>query len=57
MTTLNYYKKKYKLKDVSFKESVKWGNGTISLPFYPAIKKSDQEYVVKKLIEAKKKYE
>ena len=57
VTSLNYYKKKYKLKNNDYPVSIKWGNGTISIPLYPTIKKKDQEYVIKKLIEAKKKYE
>ncbi len=57
VTNLNYYRKKYKLKNSDYPISLKWGNGTISLPFYPNIKKTDQEYVIRKLIEAKKKYE
>jgi UDP-4-amino-4-deoxy-L-arabinose-oxoglutarate aminotransferase len=56
VTKLNYYKKKYSLKDTSFPVSTNWGSGTISLPFYANIKKKNQEFVVKKLIEAEKKY-
>lgn len=57
ITELSYYKKKYNLKNSNYKNSINWGRGTISLPFYPNIKKADQIYVIKKLKEALKKYE
>lgn len=57
ITELNYYKKKYNLKSSNYKNSIKWGKGTISLPFYPNIKRSDQIYVIKKLKEGLKKYD
>ena len=50
-------KKKYNLKNSNYKNSINWGRGTISLPFYPNIKKTDQIYVIKKLKEALKKYD
>ncbi len=56
VTKLNYYKRKYLLKDKHFPVSTLWGNGTISLPFYPKINKKIQRYVIKNLIEAEKKY-
>jgi UDP-4-amino-4-deoxy-L-arabinose-oxoglutarate aminotransferase len=55
ISDLTYYKKKYKLKSSDFKNSKYWGDGTISLPFYPDIKKKDQERVAKILSEGLKK--
>ena len=57
VTELSYYKKKYNLKNSNYKNSINWGRGTISLPFYANIKKTDQIYVIKKLKEALKKYD
>lgn len=44
---LDYYKKKYNLKSKNFPNSVQWGQETISLPFFPDIKKKEQAYVCK----------
>lgn len=57
ITQLNFYKKKYSLRDTMFPISANWGEGTISLPFYSSIKEKTQNYIIKKLIEAKKKYD
>lgn len=57
VTELNYYKKKYNLKSSNYKNSINWGRGTISLPFYPNIKRAEQIYVIKKLKEGLKKYD
>lgn len=57
ITQLNFYKKKYSLRDALFPISNNWGEGTISLPFYSSIKEKTQNYIIKKLIEAKKKYD
>jgi dTDP-4-amino-4,6-dideoxygalactose transaminase len=57
ITQLNFYKKKYSLRDTTFPISANWGEGTISLPFYSSIKEKTQNYIIKKLIEAKKKYD
>jgi dTDP-4-amino-4,6-dideoxygalactose transaminase len=40
-----------------FPVSTNWGKGTISLPFYSSIKEKTQKFIIKKLIEAKKKYD
>lgn len=55
ISDLTYYKKKYKLKSKEFKNSKYWGDGTISLPFYPDIKKKDQEKVAEILSDGLKK--
>jgi UDP-4-amino-4-deoxy-L-arabinose-oxoglutarate aminotransferase len=57
ITQLNFYKKKYLLRDAMFPVSTNWGKGTISLPFYSSIKEKTQKFIIKKLIEAKKKYD
>lgn len=56
VTELNYYKNKYKLKSANYINSTNWGKNTLSLPFYPGIKKETQIYVVNKLKEGLKKY-
>ncbi len=44
---LNYYKKKYK--KISCRNSLLWGNQTISLPFHQKLNKNDIIYIYKKL--------
>ncbi len=44
---LNYYKKKYKLKDKNFPISTKWGKECITIPFHLKISFKEQQYVVK----------
>ena len=57
VTQLNYYKKKYNLKDKDYKNAINWGKGTLSLPFYPDIKKKTQSYVINILKKGLKKFE
>jgi dTDP-4-amino-4,6-dideoxygalactose transaminase len=41
-----YYKQKYKLDDRDYLNSVHWGEGTLSLPFYPGLTIDEQNYVI-----------
>jgi UDP-4-amino-4-deoxy-L-arabinose-oxoglutarate aminotransferase len=56
ITSLTYYRNKYKILPKDFPISSEWGEGTISLPFYPEISKNDQIYVANILKKALKKY-
>ena len=57
VTQLNYYKKKYNLKDRDYKNAINWGKGTLSLPFYPNIPRKTQAYVINILRKGLKKFE
>ena len=57
VTQLNYYKKKYNLKDRDYKNAINWGKGTLSLPFYPNIPRKTQAYVINILKKGLKKFE
>ena len=48
ITQLNFYKKKYLLRDSMYPVSTNWGEGTISLPFYSSIKKKNTKVYYKK---------
>ena len=49
--TMNYYEQKYNIKNELFINSYKWGEETLSLPLFPSISQSEQEYVVKILLD------
>lgn len=49
--TLNYYKKKYGNLAKNYPISYEWGEGTLSLPLYPSLKKEEQDYIIKFLKE------
>ena len=49
--TMNYYKKKYNIKNEIFANSYQWGEETLSLPLFPSMSQSEQEYVVKILLD------
>jgi UDP-4-amino-4-deoxy-L-arabinose-oxoglutarate aminotransferase len=44
--TTAYYRQKYGFTPESFPVSYEWGEGTITLPFYPSMKQDDQNYVI-----------
>ena len=46
-------KKKYKLKDEYFKNSIKYAENVISLPVYPKLKYEEIDYICKKISEIK----
>jgi UDP-4-amino-4-deoxy-L-arabinose-oxoglutarate aminotransferase len=44
--TLGYYRERYGYGPADFPVSYAWGEGTITLPFFPAMKAADQDHVV-----------
>lgn len=44
---MSYYKKKYNLKKISFKNSIEYGKTCISLPVYPKLKNKEIDYICK----------
>jgi UDP-4-amino-4-deoxy-L-arabinose-oxoglutarate aminotransferase len=48
--SLNFYRSKYKLQERDFPTSFKWGEGTISLPLFPGLTTTEQDYVIDILI-------
>jgi UDP-4-amino-4-deoxy-L-arabinose-oxoglutarate aminotransferase len=44
--TMNYYRKKYQLKESDFPVSENWGSGTISIPLFPGMSEEEQNYVI-----------
>ncbi|MFA4994590.1 MAG: DegT/DnrJ/EryC1/StrS family aminotransferase [Bdellovibrionales bacterium] len=48
--TLTYYAKKYGYTPNQFPVSSAWGNGTLSLPFFPSMTKDEQDYVIDTLL-------
>lgn len=50
--TLDYYVEKYGYTKEDFPVSYEWGQGTLSLPFFPTMSTEQQDYVVRSLIEA-----
>jgi UDP-4-amino-4-deoxy-L-arabinose-oxoglutarate aminotransferase len=50
VTSMNYYKNKYKLSRNDFEVSEEWGEGTLTIPLFESIKEEEQEYVIDILI-------
>ena len=50
VTSMNYYKNKYKLSRNEFEVSEEWGEGTLTIPLFESIKEEEQEYVIDILI-------
>ncbi len=48
--TMNYYSRKYGFSGDEFPSSLKWGNGTISIPLFPGITTQEQDYVIDVLL-------
>ncbi len=44
--TMTYYRQKYRFTAESFPVSYEWGEGTITLPFFPSLTQDDQNYVI-----------
>ena len=44
--SMNYYKHKYRFEIGTFPKSESWGAGTISLPLFPGLKSTEQEYII-----------
>ena len=45
LNNMSYYKKKYKLKKINFKNAVNYGLYSISLPNYPKLKNKEVDYI------------
>ena len=43
---MSFYKKKFKWKNKNYPNSYYIGNNTISLPLYPGLKKSEQNFII-----------
>jgi len=50
VATMEYYKNKYAISQVSFKNSYLWGEETLSIPLFLDMKKDEQDYVVNILL-------
>ena len=50
VTSMNYYKNKYKLSRNDFEVSEEWGEGTLTIPLFESMKEEEQEYVIDILI-------
>jgi UDP-4-amino-4-deoxy-L-arabinose-oxoglutarate aminotransferase len=48
--TMSFYSKKYGFSGNDFPTSFSWGNGTLSIPFFPGITTQEQDYVLDVLI-------
>lgn len=44
--SLTYYREKYGYTPADFPVAWEWGEGTISLPFYPSLRPAEQDYVI-----------
>ncbi len=50
VTSMNYYKNKYKLSRNEFEVSEEWGEGTLTIPLFESMKEEEQEYIIDILI-------
>jgi UDP-4-amino-4-deoxy-L-arabinose-oxoglutarate aminotransferase len=48
---MNFYKNKYNIPFEKYLYSYQWGQETLSLPLFPTITQTEQEYVVKVLLD------
>ena len=48
--TMNYYTRKNQFSGDEYPSSLKWGNGTISIPLFPGITTQEQDYVIDVLV-------
>jgi UDP-4-amino-4-deoxy-L-arabinose-oxoglutarate aminotransferase len=51
ITSLKYYQNKYKLDAKDFVNSVNWGGSTISIPLFVGLTESEQEYIIKVMVQ------
>ena len=51
VTSMGYYKKKYRFSDSDFPVSQEWGSGTLSIPLFPGITEAEQKFVITVLLE------
>jgi UDP-4-amino-4-deoxy-L-arabinose-oxoglutarate aminotransferase len=50
VTSMNFYKSKYGFSGTEFPSSLNWGEGTLSIPLFPGMTDSEQEYVIEVLL-------
>jgi UDP-4-amino-4-deoxy-L-arabinose-oxoglutarate aminotransferase len=50
VTSMNFYKSKYGFSGTEFPNSLKWGEGTLSIPLFPGMTEVEQEYVIEVLL-------
>jgi UDP-4-amino-4-deoxy-L-arabinose-oxoglutarate aminotransferase len=50
VTSMNFYKFKYGFSGTEFPNSLKWGEGTLSIPLFPGMTEEEQEYVIEVLL-------
>jgi UDP-4-amino-4-deoxy-L-arabinose-oxoglutarate aminotransferase len=50
VTSMNFYKSKYGFSGAEFPNSLKWGEGTLSIPLFPGMTEVEQEYVIEVLL-------
>jgi UDP-4-amino-4-deoxy-L-arabinose-oxoglutarate aminotransferase len=50
VTSMNFYKSKYGFSGTEFPNSLKWGEGTLSIPLFPGMTEEEQEYVIEVLL-------
>jgi UDP-4-amino-4-deoxy-L-arabinose-oxoglutarate aminotransferase len=48
--SMSYYSKKYGYQENDFPTSFLWGNGTLSIPLFPGMTTSEQDYVIDVLV-------
>jgi UDP-4-amino-4-deoxy-L-arabinose-oxoglutarate aminotransferase len=51
VTSMEFYKNKYKINESDFPISKFWGDGTLSIPLFPGMTDDEQKYVVAVLLE------
>jgi UDP-4-amino-4-deoxy-L-arabinose-oxoglutarate aminotransferase len=49
--SLKYYTQKYSLDPKKYTNSIRWGEGTLSLPLFPSMLEEEQRYVIQALLE------
>jgi UDP-4-amino-4-deoxy-L-arabinose-oxoglutarate aminotransferase len=50
VTSMNFYMSKYGFSGTEFPNSLKWGEGTLSIPLFPGMTEVEQEYVIEVLL-------
>lgn len=50
VTSMQYYKNKYKLNQNDYLNSTSWGEGTLTIPFYLGISREEQKYVIESVL-------
>jgi UDP-4-amino-4-deoxy-L-arabinose-oxoglutarate aminotransferase len=51
VTSMDFYKNKYRINEEDFPMSKFWGEGTLSIPLFPGMTEDEQSYVITILLE------